>query len=215
MHEAFPDFLHQTYKDWGCNAVVCCGDLVDHAAMSYHAKETDLPNISQEIELAKGQLKPLFKMFPKADMMIGNHDALPLRKAQDAGIPPEMLKDLNTVYGFPRRWQVHERYTDISIDSVIYRHGDKGKAGQYNAAYRNALDEFRSVVQGHHHTQFGVLAYVNNNHRIFGAQVGTGVKPGSPYMRYNRKYSARPVLGCFVIFGGVEALPVPMQLEDW
>ena len=35
----------------------------------------------------------LIKAFPKADWLIGNHDALTERQAVTAGLPPELLKD--------------------------------------------------------------------------------------------------------------------------
>lgn len=217
MHPAYPDFLNWTRKTWGCDKFVCLGDMVDHSAMSYHAKELDLDNADKEIDKAREQLAPIFKIFKTGDLILGNHDALPNRKAQDAMISQRFLKTFHDsdTYAVPTTWRIHPRYSDLVIDNVIYRHGDKGKGGQYLAAYRNAKEEFKSVVQGHFHTQFGVQYYVNGHHRLFGVQAGTGVEPDSPYMRYNKVYSARPVLGCFVIFDGVEAMPVPMRLEEW
>ena len=59
-----------------------------------------------------------------------------------------MLVSLSELMDLPDGWNAHPRHYDLEIDGVIYRHGDKGRSNQINAAFLNAGLEFQSVVQG-------------------------------------------------------------------
>ena len=71
------------------------------------------------------------------------------------------------------------------------------------------------MVCGHFHVHGGALFDANKSHRWFGLQVGTGILPGSSYMRYNETMSRRPLLGCGVVIDGQWPVFEPMFLEDW
>lgn len=215
MHEAYPDFLEEMYDVWSCDRVVHIGDLVDFHAISYHQKQFGLQDIEREMEAASEQVAILTRMFPKVDYLIGNHSALPTRQAADAGLPPSMLKSLAEIVGLPKTWTVHARHHDLLIDGVIYRHGDKGRSNQSNAAFVNAQMEFQSVVQGHYHAQAGVVYGANQQTRYFGLQVGCGTDPRSQYMDYSKIYTKRPLLGCGIVLDGDYAAFEPMHLEDY
>ena len=209
MLEAYPDFLESIYKSWNCDRVVHIGDLVDFHGISFHAKEVGMPGIEEEVEEARKQVRTLCKLFPKVDYLTGNHSALPSRQAAEAGLPPSMLLSLSQILDLPDTWTVYPRFTDLIIDDVIYRHGDKGRSNQTNAAFLNAQSEFMSVVQGHLHSQ------ANQATRYFGMQVGCGVDPRSPHLNYSKIYSKRPILGCGVVLNGESAIFEPLFLEDW
>jgi hypothetical protein len=215
MLEAYPDFLESIYKSWNCDRVVHIGDLVDFHGISFHAKEVGMPGIEEEVEEARKQVRTLCKLFPKVDYLTGNHSALPSRQAAEAGLPPSMLLSLSQILDLPDTWTVYPRFTDLIIDNVIYRHGDKGRSNQTNAAFLNAQSEFMSVVQGHLHSQGGVLYGANQATRYFGMQVGCGVDPRSPHLNYSKIYSKRPILGCGVVLNGESAIFEPLFLEDW
>ena len=215
MLEFYPDFLKETYKAWNCDRVVHIGDLVDFHGISFHAKEVGMPNIEDELKEAKKQVRALTEMFPRVDYLTGNHSALPARQAAEAGLPPSMLLSLSQILDLPSTWTIHPRYTDLIIDNVIYRHGDKGRSNQSNAAFLNAQIEFMPVVQGHLHAQGGVLYGANQSSRYFGMQVGCGVDPRSPFLNYSKIYSKRPILGCGVVLNGQSAIFEPLFLEDW
>ena len=87
MLPEYPDFLWDNYKDWRCDHAICLGDVMDNRMLNYHEKNPDLPGPAQEYEEAKAQVAILHKMFPNMDVLIGNHDSLPNRKAKTAGIP--------------------------------------------------------------------------------------------------------------------------------
>lgn len=211
MISSFPDWLYDTFDQWECDRVVMIGDLVDLHSLSMHPKIPGYNNPIEEKEKAQNQIDDLVKRFPKADWLLGNHDALPYRWMESVGIPDSMMKDPGKIWN-TKKWKIHSRYSDLIIDKCIYRHGDKGKGGGRLAALPNALAEFRSVIQGHHHQQGGVEYAQNNAGKIFGMQVGTGINHKSidGQMAYAKKFSARPVLGCGVVIDGKAAVFEPM-----
>jgi len=164
----------------------------------------------QEYENAKDQVAQLYEAFPVAEVTLGNHGALPWRRAEDVGLFPAMLKDPSSMWETPG-WEWLPRYADLEIDGVLYRHGDKALGGKH-AAFRNAQAEFRSVVQGHWHAQLGVWYHANQNMRVFGLQAGSGVDVHSAAMAYGQVFAQKPLVGCGVVINGTEGHALPMDL---
>jgi len=201
MHPGYIRFLKRIHRKYDCNRVVHIGDAVDWNAISFHEKDPSMPCPEEEYKLAKKQMKQLHAAFPKLDYMVGNHSDLPARKARVIGLPESVIvpfKELWDVWS----WVIHPRYSDLIIDRLMYRHGDKGKGGQRIAAFANAKEQHCSLVQGHLHAQFGIEFTANHERAIWGMQVGCGVQPGHPNMKYSKVYSARPILGCGVVIDG-------------
>ena len=143
--------------------------------------------------------------------MIGNHDALTERQALTIGLPTVVLKDYADLWELD--WRVHPRFTKLSIDGVLYSHGDGGRGGQ-DAALNQAKDVFRSSVIGHYHAQAGVKWWANPEFRIFGMSVGCGIDVAKLQFDYGRKITAKPILGCGVVFGGKRAIFEPWLLPS-
>jgi len=217
MHPRYPDFLADMASAWKIDRFVHIGDGVDNRAISFHAKEVGIHSIEEEIDLANEQIRQLVQAVGhNVDYLIGNHSALPSRQAAVVGLSKRHLAPITDVYpAWSSKWRIHDRYADVSIDGVLYRHGDKGLGNAYNAAYRNAEKECKSVVQGHLHAQAGVVWGANSHTAYFGLQTGCGTDPRSPYLNYSRIYSKRPVLGCGIIIDGGEAHFERMDLEDY
>ena len=211
MHSKYLPFLKRVAKTYNCKKFVLIGDVVDWHSISYHPTAPSLKNPEREYKLALKQVQGLYRAFPNAYWLIGNHDSLTERKAADLDLPLSVLKDYNHLWDVPR-WKVIERYGSVEIDGVIYQHGDKGRGGQNNAAFLNAQDEHRSVVQGHHHAQMGVQYFQNSNHKIFGMQVGCGTDHNHPNMSYATKYTKKPNMGCGVVINGKQAHVISMDL---
>jgi len=212
MHKDYPAFLKRIYAKHRCNQVVVIGDLVDWSSISYHPKAPSLMNSEKELADARVQVKRLYKAFPKATWLIGNHDSLTERKASDLGLPLSVLKDYADLWEV-KGWEVIPRYGHKMIDGVMYQHGDRGKGGNISSAFLNAQSEHCSVVQGHFHSQFGVLYFANAKTRLFGMQVGCGVDHDKEAMAYGKKYNSKPILGCGVVIDGVTAICEPMLLS--
>lgn len=208
MIPQYVDFLVETYDTWGCDKVVHIGDLVDNAALSFHLKKPCLKDPVAEYDTAMEQVAELTSAFPEVEFLIGNHDALPWRLCDELGIPAELMRNPNEIWNLPEGWNVHDRFEQLIIDGVIYQHGDCGKS----SAKLNMLAEFTSVVQGHHHSKFGVEYGANRKDRTFGMQVGCGVDRKHMAMEYGKKFNTKPILGCGVVLDGVYGYVEPMIL---
>lgn len=195
-HPGYLSFIQDTYAQWDCNQLVFIGDVVDLHAISFHSLELDAENVFQESELAAEHLSRWYTAFPKARVCIGNHDERVIRKASSVGIPEMMMRPYKELWDTPKWDWNYEFY----IDGVRYTHGT-GTSGE-RPAYTNARASMTSTVMGHTHTVGGVSFLAGPNGTIFGMNVGCGVDPQHPAMRYSRRWTKRPVLGCGVVIDG-------------
>jgi len=190
-----------TYKKHNCNEVVFIGDIIDNHASSYHETNPDGHNAGVELKLAINNIKKWYSYFPKATVIIGNHDRLIMRKAQTAGLSKMWIKDYAEVLGTPG-WTFTE---SIEIDDVLYIHGEGGTARQ------RARRDLQSIVQGHLHTQAYVDWVVGSKFKIFGCQVGCGIDHKTYAMTYAKEF-AKPAIGCAVILNGKTVFNEMMEL---
>lgn len=211
MRKGYIGFLKRVADEWQPDRVVHIGDLVDNAAYSYHEKNPKLKDPIREYKNALQQVRRLTDAFPEADLLIGNHDALPQRKATTAGLDESVLKPFEDLWRLPEGWTVHPRYAELYIDGVMYFHGDRFGGG-IHAGINNAKSQFCSVVHGHLHANFGVQYTANGHSRIFGMCVGCGVDHRKLAMDYGVIYKRKPILGCGIVVDGVMGVPVPWNL---
>lgn len=202
MLEGYPDFLRDTYRRWKCNKTVFLGDIFNFGAISFHLKQTSDMNIEDEVAAARKDVKRLVKMFPEAQILAGNHDVLASRQCEQVGVPSIMLRTFNDFWDMPKTWKWHKRFHKLFVDGVIYQHGDQGKGGAHSAL-ANAKAEFRSVVQGHHHTACGVWFHANDKDLVFGMQAGTGCDHSHPMFDYSRQFTQKPIVSCGVVIDGL------------
>lgn len=210
MLPGYPDFLLKIYEKYRCTRVIHIGDLVDLHCLSYHEKSPDTVS-SSEIDEAIKQITLLSQIFPKVHLLSGNHDALIQRQATTAGISQKLLKTFKETFDLPKGWIVYPRYYKLLLNDVLYIHGDQGKGGQM-AALKNAMSEFCSVVQGHHHSQAGIWYHANEHNMIYGMQVGCGIDRHHMQLDYGVKFSAKPVISCGVVIDAQTAFVERMQL---
>ena len=211
MREGYVQFLQEIHESWRCDRVVHIGDLVDWHAISYHEKEPSLSSAEDEYQHALEQVAEIYEAFPRADWLVGNHDALAERQARSAGLPGRLLKSYTSVWNVPN-WVAHPQYAKVEIDGVLYSHGDGGRGGK-NAALHQAQDAFQSVVIGHLHSNAGVRYWANPKNRVFGMSTGCGVDWRAIQFDYGRRYAAKPILGCGVVIDGRQAYFEPWCLE--
>jgi hypothetical protein len=154
-----------------------------------------------ELELAIKKLSRWYKAFPVADVTIGNHDRIIMRKAQTSSIPRKWIKDYKDVLGTPE-WNFVDR---VEYDKVQYIHGEGGTASTKCRA------DMMSTVQGHLHTQCYTNWYVGQNFKIFGTQVGCGIDHDSYAMAYAKR-GKKPAIGCAVVIDGKTCINELMEL---
>ena len=66
--------------------------IIDSHYSSYHETDADGMGGADELELAINRLKRWYKAFPNADVTLGNHDRIIIRKAQTSNIPSKWIK---------------------------------------------------------------------------------------------------------------------------
>ena len=214
MLPPWPDSLSDMRRRHKTTNAVCLGDVADNRILNYHEKNPDLPGPAQEYAEAKTQIAILHKMFPNIDVLVGNHDALPIRKARTAGIPSWFMRDMNECWNTPK-WKWWPRYhTLIDADGVAYRHGDRGHRGMVRPALLNAQRMFRSLCQGHYHPLLHAMWEFNEHPlgAIFGMQVGCGMDWHRAEMEYGLVYPGKPAIGCGIVIDGRHAYTERMVL---
>ncbi len=200
--EGYLEFCLDTYHHYKCTDVIFIGDIIDNHYSSYHETDADGLGGGDELELAVRKIAHWYKAFPKAKVLIGNHDRMIMRKAQTSAIPSKWIKSYQDVLEVPN-WEFLERYV---LNDVQYIHGEAGTARTKCRA------DMMNTVQGHLHTNCYTEHYVGAKYRIFGMQVGCGIDHESYAMAY-AKAGKKPAIACGVILNnGKTPINVMMQL---
>lgn len=206
LHEPFCldgyfEFCKSMYKKYKCTKVIFIGDIIDNHYSSYHETDADGMGGGQELDLAIRKLRKWHTTFPNADVTIGNHDRLIMRKAQTSAVPKKWIKEYKEVLEVPT-WNFTER---VVVDDVQYIHGEAGTAN------KKCRTDMMSTVQGHLHTQAYTEWFVGANFKIFGMQVGCGIDNTAYAMAY-AKAGKKPIIGCGIIINGKIAINELMDL---
>tara|TARA_R110002153_G_C13132155_1_gene480032 strand:- start:51 stop:770 length:720 start_codon:yes stop_codon:yes gene_type:complete len=196
--DEYLEFCKQQYTLYDCNEVVFIGDVIDNHYSSYHETDVDGLGGGEELEFAIKRIARWYEAFPKATVIIGNHDRLIMRKAQTSAIPKKWIKSYKEVLEVPK-WNFKVSYEQ---DGVQYLHGEGGTARTKCKA------DLMNTVQGHLHTQCYTENFVGKNFRIFGMQVGCGIDFTSYSFAY-AKAGRKPAIACAVV---LENGTVPINL---
>jgi len=194
------DFCKDMYARHNCNQVIFIGDIIDNHYASFHTTDPDGMGGGDELDLAIKHVKKWKKAFPVADVCIGNHDRIIMRKAFDSQIPSRWIKSYNEVLGTKWNW-----VEQVVYDGVQYVHGEGG------TARTKSKNDMMSTVQGHIHTQAYTEWSVGKNFKIFGMQVGCGIDSKSYAAAYAKNFK-KQAIGCGVVIGGHTAINCMMDL---
>jgi UDP-2,3-diacylglucosamine pyrophosphatase LpxH len=194
------EFCVDTYDRYACNQVIFIGDLIDSHATSRHETDPNGLSAKTELEQAIADLQKWREAFPVADVIIGNHDRVVMRRAFSSSIPNMWIKSFNEVLGTSWNWTERAEY-----DGVQFVHGEGG------TARTKAKNDLQSTVQGHIHTQAYVEWMVGNNMKLFGMQVGCGLDRETYAAAYAKHYK-KQAIGCGVVIGGHTAINCLMPL---
>ena len=207
LHEPFCldgylKFCKETYANYNCNKVVFIGDVIDNHYSSYHESDADGLGGATELDFAIKKLSKWYKAFPKADVTLGNHDRIIMRKAQTSNIPSKWIKEYKDVLEVPN-WNF---VTEVYYDDVRYVHGDKSSKAR-TAAKRDMV----STVTGHFHTDLYVEWMFGKTRAIFAMAVGCGIDSRSYAMGYMQG-GKKEAIGCGVVIGGHTPINIKMKL---
>jgi len=126
------DFIKDTHKKYNCHEeIIINGDLLDFHAVSFHTKEPDGYTLNEEFEKSFMYVEQLFKEFPNAIWLLGNHDIRIQRQNKELGIHERFLKTFHQLFDLPDTVKIKN---EIVIDDVYYRHigCSGGKDGAIN-----------------------------------------------------------------------------------
>lgn len=205
--DGYLEFCRRTQEEYDCGTVVHIGDAVDNHAVSYHEKDPEGMSAGDEFNLALERMKRWYYTFPNVKICIGNHDALPFRKAFTAGLPKTWLKTYQELLQSPSTWEwdfTHE------VNGVIYQHGT-GLSGEM-AAINAARENRQSTVIGHLHTVMNTRFLASYKDLIFGVTVGCGIDHEKYAFAYGKQNTRKPVVACGVILDGKLPINIPMNL---
>lgn len=186
--EGYREFCYETYKKYNITHVIFIGDVVDNHYASFHTPTPDGMGGGDELDLAIESIAEWVRLFPKADVILGNHDRIIMRKAFEGAVPRRWIMDYQDVLGAPG-WN----FTDRAVyDGIQYIHGEGG------TARARCKKDLMSTVQGHLHQQAYTEHFVGANYHIFGMQVGCGVDRKSYAMAYAKNHP-KPAIGVGVL----------------
>lgn len=184
--EGYLEFCRNQQERFNCGTVIYAGDLLDNHAQSFHNSDADGLSAKDELNLAIKQLEEWYRVFPKAIVLLGNHDRIVARKLFSVGVSQRWMKPLGEVLNTPNYTYVEQHI----FNDVLYVHGEGG------TALKKAQNELISVACGHSHTE-GYVQFINGG-KNFAMQVGCGID----FKSYAFAYAQRgklPVLSCGVV----------------
>jgi len=195
-------FCREQQELYDCGTVIFIGDIIDNHYSSYHESDPDGYGAGEELDRAIDMIADWYHTFPKATVIIGNHDRLVYRKAYSSGVSKKWIREYKDVLN-TSGWDFVE---NIELFDVNFNHGEGGTA-------RNRMKtELQSQVQGHLHTQLYVDYAVGANFIVFGMQVSCGVDIKSYAMAYGKNYK-KSAIGCGVVLNkGTLPIAIPMKM---
>lgn len=193
LHEPFTldgylEFCVSIRDKYQCNKIMFIGDSIDMHASSFHESDVDGDSAGLELQKAQDKIALWYKEFPVADMCIGNHCLIAMRKAQSMGVSSKWIKSLSEILNTPN-WTYKE---DFVIDGVMYTHGVGRQAAQ------RAKNDMISIVQGHWHSKSYIDHFVGLSDHIWAMQVGCGIDRRSYAMAYGKHFD-KPHINCGVV----------------
>lgn len=206
MHPDSWAFLRAIKAKYNPDRVICLGDEIDGHALSFHESDPDLDSAGPELERAIQFLKPIYKLFPKVDVLESNHGSLVYRKAKTAGIPRRALKTYRDTLSAPRGW-VWSFDLRIRMSNGQWLYAHHGKTNK-----QGALSQREGVcsVQGHFHSKFHCTFWRNSQGLFFDIHAGCLIDHDSLAFAYGKSTMEKGIVGCFMILNG-QPLPIPMM----
>jgi len=209
-HKDVTPFLKAIKAKFKPDKIVCMGDEIDHHAMSFHDSDGDLFSAGDELQIAIESLRPIYKLFPRMDVISSNHGDMVYRRAKHHGIPRAYLKSYGDVLEAPKGWHWHnDLVLKTSIDTQIYFHH-----GKSTDVFKTSQAMSMSHAAGHYHEKFSISYWANPTGLYWGLQTGCLVDDKSLAFAYNKTNLKRPIIGLGIIVEGLPHL-IPMVLDKY
>jgi len=183
--DGYLEWCKEMEKEYKCNKVMFIGDIIDSGAWSFHEHDVDGLSVGDELSASIKQLQLAYKLFPKADITLGNHDLLVARKARAAGLSQRFIKDFGEIIEAPKEWNFRHEFI---YDNVRHIHGSIGNA------FIRAKESRMSTVQGHLHSQAFLQYSVSEKDVIYGLQLGCGIDREAFAFDYAKPMPKKPII---------------------
>jgi predicted phosphodiesterase len=212
-HEPFSrkgylEHCRKVQEEFNCGTVIHIGDEVDNHAISFHETDPDGMSARDEGDRAMEKMKEWYTVFPNVTVIVGNHTALPHRKAVAGGLSKRFMKAYEDIWEAPIGWNWK---VELDYLGVLYTHGT-GSSGDKGALSR-AIHSRINVVQGHNHTLASVQWSASKIDKVFAMQVGCGIDDEAYAFEYSRANIKKSVISCGVVLNGKLPIVVPMDLK--
>ena len=201
-------FLTAIKKKYSPDRVIHIGDEIDGQSFSFHTHDPDLASPGDELALAIQRLQPIYKLFPRVDILESNHGSLIYRKGKVHGIPRHVFKSYREVIQAPKGWNWHfDLLVRLSNGQDCYfTHGKSAASGKLSQSMG------MNTVQGHYHEKMEIIYWANPHGLYFDLRVGCLVDDRSLAFSYNNTNLKRPLIGTGIILDGQPML-IPMLLD--
>lgn len=205
QHKNALKFTCKVRDKYKIDRVVFMGDLTDQYSLSRYAKDPDALTTTHEFDLSKKEISRWIKEFPKAQVVIGNHESRIVKRLADVGIPSNLLfKTFNELWDIPKTWVWDH---EVFLDGITFIHGVKSGP---NAHILTAKDYRTSTVVAHTHSTLAVNWMSGPTDSIFAMNSGCLIDERAMAFKYASEMTSRPVLGCGVIIDGN---PIVIKME--
>lgn len=178
------------------------GDFDDQIwASNYDKNPNGDYTANQEIKIVQDKIKEWASIFPKMKMCKSNHTSRYYKRAFEAELPSQILRNIEEILQYPKGWVTQETFTIIASHMpFVIQHGEgfSGAMGHREAAILNGV----STVIGHLHSNAGVNFIRTAQQEIWGMNVGCLVDNASYAFEYGRHSKFKPTVGCGVVLDG-------------
>jgi len=211
LHFPFADWagIHQaaawaqTHKP---DLVIQLGDFFDQKAWSRFPKDVDDYSPQLEWDMAESDAKRMYKLFPNMQILVGNHDSRAMRKAAEVGLPQQMIKALDSMFGPAggyKGWHWHLNSSEKLVVNtvggpVLFLHGDELGGNAIQISRRLGMN----VIMGHTH-QHIIGSTTTLKDSIYGMECGALMDGDSKGARYASRNPVGFAQGFGVIDNGV------------
>ena len=185
--DGYLEFCLDIYNKYNCDHVIFMGDCLDNNFSSSYAINPDGMCAGDELSFAIKKLKNWSKVFPEADVCIGNHEERIMKQCFNNGLSKKWIRDFKDVLGVNWNFQ-----TSFEYNNCLFRHGVNTKAAPKSGC------EMMNVVQGHFHSEAYIHWNIGKGKKVFGMQVPCGISEDKYAFAYAKDF-AKPAIGVGVL----------------
>lgn len=200
VHKKALQHCKTVYAQYKCNKVIFIGDIIDNSATTRWDANPDGYSPIDELKLSIKMLKSWYNAFPKATVIVGNHELRILKKLRKGAISNLWLKGFADVLEVPN-WDF---VNSLTLSGVTYLHGD-----DCASTLQSLLHSQTSIVFGHFHSKMELI-HLNGR---FGLCVGWLGDQDAYAFDYAKNAIKKGILGCSVVLND-GTLPIIIPLKS-